>query len=158
MRSVERLAKILADGEEKLVAIAEEEAARRPLPGKWSKKEELGHLVDSAWNNYARVVRVQLEDSPALPGYRQEAWVERQGYQERDWRALIALWSASNEHLLAAARRIPEAALGRKCTIGDSAPMTLGFVIDDYVDHLVHHLAHIGVDVRSYRRPESAYS
>jgi hypothetical protein len=122
------------------------------------EKRRTCHLVDSAINNYARIIRVQMENAHALPGYQQDAWVERRGYQDRDWLELIALWSALNEHMLAAAARIPSAALARTCTIAGSQPMTLEFVIEDYVDHLVHHLQHIGVALSEFRRAQSAYA
>ena len=158
MATLDRFTAILAAATERLPMIPSAEAAFRPQPDAWSKKEELGHLVDSAINNYARIIRVQMENAPALPGYQQDAWVERQGYNDRDWRELITLWSALNEHMLAAAARIPSAALARTCTIAGSQPITLEFVIEDYVDHMVHHLQHIGVVLSQFRRPESAYA
>lgn len=158
METLDRLAAVLAAASASLRTISPADAASRTKPGAWSKKEELGHLVDSAINNYARIIRAQREDAPALPGYQQDAWVERQGYQDRDWNELIALWSALNQHMLAAARRIPADALPRTCTIGGSQSMTLGFVVEDYVDHMVHHLQHIGVALTQFRRAESAYA
>ena len=68
------------------------------------------------------------------------------------------LWAILNQHMLAAAARIPSAALARTCTIAGSQPMTLEFVIEDYVDHMVHHLQHIGLALSEFRRPESAYA
>jgi hypothetical protein len=158
MQTLDRFAAIVAAGAEQLPALSVEHAASRPQPGAWSKKEELGHLIDSAINNYARIIRVQKESAPVLPGYQQDAWVERQGYSDRDWRELITLWSALNEHMLAAAARISPAALARTCTIAGSQPMTLEFVIEDYVDHMIHHLQHIGLALSQFRRPESAYA
>jgi hypothetical protein len=158
MRILDRFTTVLAAAAGQLRRLSPAEAASRPQPGAWSKKEELGHLIDSAINNYARIIRVQKEYAPALPGYQQDAWVERQGYGDRDWLDLIALWSALNEHMLAAAARIPSAALARTCTIAGSQPMTLEFVIEDYVDHMVHHLQHIGLALGEFRRPESAYA
>ena len=158
MAMLDRFTTVLAAATEQLRLLSPAEAASRPQPGAWSKKEELGHLVDSAINNYARIIRVQMENAPALPGYQQDAWVERQGYEDRGWRELIALWSALNEHMLAAAARIPSAALARACTIAGSQPVTLEFVIEDYVDHMVHHLQHIGVALSQFRRPQSAYA
>jgi len=158
MQTLDRFAAVLAVASEHLRTLSVAEAASRPQPGAWSKKEELGHLIDSAINNYARIIRVQKEYAPALPGYQQDAWVERQGYGDRDWRQLIVLWSALNEHMLAAAARIPSAAMARTCTIAGSQPMTLEFVIEDYVDHMVHHLQHIGLALGEFRRSESAYA
>jgi hypothetical protein len=158
MQTLDRFAAVINAGTERLVEISDEDSLTRPAEGGWSKREELGHLIDSAINNYARVIRIQQENDPALPGYQQDAWVERQGYQERDWRELIALWAELNHHMLNAARRVPPAARSRQCTIGGSASMTLGFVIEDYVDHMVHHLQHVGISLSEFRRPESAYA
>ena len=154
---LDRFSAVLASATEALRNLSAD-VSLRPAPTAWSKKEELGHLIDSAINNYARIIRAQKEDAPSLPGYQQDAWVERQGYEERDWSELITLCSALNQHMLAAARRIPAAALARTCTIAGSKSMTLEFVIEDYVDHLVHHLQHIGVQLSQFRRAQSAYA
>ena len=158
MQMLDRFAAVIEASAQRLPAISATDAAQRRESNAWSKKEELGHLVDSAINNYARVIRVQNEESPSLPGYAQDFWVERGGYQERDWKALIALWSTINAHMLNACRRVPASAMSRQCTIGASQPMTLGFVIEDYVDHMVHHLEHIGIAIHEFRRAESAYA
>jgi hypothetical protein len=131
----------------RLEAIPPGQAATRPAPGKWSPKEELGHLLDSAVNNHQRLVRAQLAEQPALPGYEQQSWVAVHHYQERDWRELIGLWRAFNQQLLAVAEALPEAGWRRTCTVADSEPLTLAFIFDDYVDHMLHHLRHIGVRV-----------
>ena len=157
MQMLDRLEKLVAVAEPALQSKKAADAARRPGTGKWSPQEEIGHLIDSAVNNYTRIMRAQREDNPALPGYEQDAWVERQDYQGRDWTELIALWAAMNRHLLHAAQRVPAAALARRCSVGNTG-MTLEFLIEDYVDHVVHHLQHVGVDVRRYRRAQSAYS
>jgi hypothetical protein len=117
------------------------------MPGsaQWSPKEELGHLLDSAANNHQRIVRAQLEDKPAMPGYDGDRWVELHAYRQRDWRELIGLWQALNRQLLAAAEAVPDSAWSRTCTIADSKPLTLKFVFEDYLDHMMHHLEHLGI-------------
>lgn len=72
----------------KLAKISEEESERTRGSGKWSKKEILGHLIDSAANNHQRFVRAQLTPSLAFPGYEQERWVAIQQYQETAWSEL----------------------------------------------------------------------
>jgi nitroreductase len=131
----------------RLAGIPEGRASAKPAPDKWSAKQELGHLIDSAHNNHQRVVRAQLEDDLALPGYDGDRWVELHGYQERDWIELIGLWSAGNSQLVAAAEAAPQGAWDHRLSVAGSEPLTLRFILDDYVDHMASHLRHIGVDV-----------
>ena len=117
------------------------------MADKWSPKEELGHLLDSAANNHQRLVRAQLEDSPAMPGYEQARWVALHNYQGGDWEELIERWRRLNQQLLAVAEAAPSAAWSRTCTVGGQGPLTLQFILEDYVQHMLHHLDHIGVKV-----------
>lgn len=119
---------------------------------KWSSKEELGHLLDSAANNHQRIVRTQLEDKPKMPGYDGDAWVKLHAYQQRNWKEMIELWRALNQQLLAAAEAVSDSAWARTCTIADSQPLTLKFVFEDYVEHMMHHLQHIGLEVEDLKR------
>lgn len=125
----------------KLRAMSESRAEQPRAAGKWSPKQVLGHLIDSAANNHQRFVRAQESESYTGPGYTQDHWVAVQGYQESRWDDLIALWGAYNRHLAHVIARIPDERRGTWCTIGTDAPMTLAFVASDYVRHLRHHLA-----------------
>jgi hypothetical protein len=125
--------------------------AQKRGPSQWSPKEELGHLLDSAANNHQRIVRAQIEDKPAMPGYDGQRWVALHAYQQRDWRELIGLWQALNQQLLAAAKAVPESAWSRTCTVADSEPLSLKFVFEDYLEHMMHHLQHIGIQVEDLK-------
>lgn len=131
----------------RLAAISSERAAAKAAPDSWSPKQELGHLIDSAANNHQRIVRARFENNLALPGYDGDRWVELHGYQNHDWADLIALWRAGNAQLVAAAESAPGEAWSHTLSVGGSEPMTLTFVLDDYVDHMASHLRHIGVGV-----------
>ena len=126
-----------------LRAITESEASRKPAPGKWSQKEELGHLIDSATNNHARFVRAALEPDFRGPGYQQDDWVSLHGYDEMAWEDLVDFWQRYNRLLAHLVRRIPSDRMERQCVIGQGRPVTLRFVIEDYTLHMQHHLDHI---------------
>ena len=145
MQSLKRLRTLINEVPPKLSKLPLSQVEPKPSSVKWSPKEELGHLLDSAANTHQRIVRTQLEDEPKMPGYDGNAWVELHRYQHRDWQEMIELWRALNEQLLAAAEAVPESAWSRTCTIADSLPLTLKFVFEDYIDHMVHHLKHIGI-------------
>ena len=138
-----RLAQEANAAEPRLLAIGEQRAAEPRARGKWSRKQILGHLVDSAANNHQRFVRAQ--DGPALhlPGYAQEHWVASQHYNQRPWEQLIALWCAYNRHLAHVIAQIPERLRSVPCQIGGSESVTLGHIARDYVGHLQHHLRQI---------------
>jgi uncharacterized damage-inducible protein DinB len=134
----------------RLQALPSEKVEHKSAPLAWSVKEELGHLLDSAANNHQRIVRAQLEEHPAMPGYDGDAWVALHQYQQRDWHSLIERWTALNRQLLAAAEAVPDSAWTRTLTIADSAPLTLQFVFGDYIHHMLDHLRHMGVEVDDF--------
>ena len=125
-----------------LLAISEGDAARPRADGGWSRKQILGHLIDSAANNHQRFVRLQFETNLILPGYQQNYWVDTQHYQDRSWTDLVMLWRAYNLHLAHVVARINPATLGNvwKFTEGD---LTLEEIATDYPRHMRHHLQQI---------------
>ena len=112
-------------------------------PDSWSRREELGHLIDSAVNNHWRFVRASLEGALTGPGYDQEGWVRAHGYHDLPWPDLISLWRQHNAILVHLIGRVPDARLAAMCRIGDGQPVTLRFLIADYILHMQHHLDHI---------------
>lgn len=124
-----------------LSELNEVEMSKKIFPAKWSKKEILGHLIDSATNNHHRFVRGQFENNPEI-SYDQNKWNEFSFYQEIDSRQIIKFWTQYNIQLLEIIKRIPKDRLNSQIRIGTSL-LTLEFLIIDYVDHLEHHLKQI---------------
>jgi hypothetical protein len=141
---VTALASVVAHALPHLSAISDEAASSRPAPNKWSKKEILGHLIDSAANNHQRFVRLQLQPEINLPGYDQDSWVRLNRYQQKPWTEIIALWSAYNRHLASVIESLDDSALGHVWHAADG-DVTLEFIASDYVRHVKHHLAQIGI-------------
>jgi len=141
---VSALAAVVAHALPLLSAIPEDAASKKPAPNKWSKKEILGHLIDSAANNHQRFMRLQLQTEISLPGYDQDDWVRLNHYQQRTWKEIVTLWSAYNRHLASVIESLDDSALGHVWHSPDG-DVTLEFIASDYVRHLKHHLAQIGI-------------
>jgi hypothetical protein len=138
-----RLAELLQTFPPCLAGIPDDEAAQSPAPGRWSKKQILGHLIDSAGNNHQRFVRAQIAPRLEFPEYRQESWVAVQSYATESWPDLVDLWVQLNRHLLHIIRNVPESCLSRTCVIGTHDAMPLSAVIEGYLTHMEHHLSQI---------------
>lgn len=149
-----RLRAALDAAEPALRAISETDSARSPAPGKWSPRQVIGHLIDSATNNHQRYVRGALQDDLVFPGYEQDRWVELQQYQQAKWGDLLTFWLAYNRHIVTVMAAVPDDVRRRARArhnldeIATRAPQTpdqatLDFFMNDYVDHLEMHLRQI---------------
>lgn len=137
-----------------LRAMPDEAAARRSLPTKWSPKEIIGHLIDSASHNHQRFVRAQFRDDLRFEGYDQDAWVDAQAYRSAPWPQLVEFWAAFNLHLARVMETISPELLRQPRRdhnldriawepVPQGEPTTLEYFMRDYVGHLKHHLRQI---------------
>lgn len=138
----------------RLLEISDERSAVPRVEGKWSRKQIMGHLIDSAANNHSRFVRAQFSDELVFPGYEQEAWVDSQRYQEKDWSELVQLWKLYNRHILHIMKVMPEEPRMKLRSkhnlhviasdkLSPNEPVTLDWFMRDYVDHMKKHLGQI---------------
>lgn len=117
--------------------------------GGWTRKQIVGHLLDSAANNRLRFVRASIEGEYTGPFYAQEQWVALHGYAEQPWETLLRWWKTEHEILVTLVDRIPADRLGVTCLVGDDPPVTLRYLIEDYVKHQQWHLKQILTGVSS---------
>src|SRR5580698_7452510 len=141
----EQLLRVVEAAEPRLREINELESANPILPGGWSHKQVLGHLIDSASNNHQRFVRAMLQPSLHFADYDQDGNVRVQAVQEADWVLLVSLWASYNRYLAHLIAHIPPSQLDVPCRIGAGEPVTLSFLASGYLTHLHHHLRQIGV-------------
>lgn len=121
--------------------ISEEEWSYKISPEKWSKKEILGHLCDSALTNIRRFVVTQYKENDNIV-YDQDFWVKAQNYQNIPVTELIGLWKSLNFQIVHTVENIPDEDLKRTCDTTKTVPQTftLEYIIQDYIDHLQYHL------------------
>src|SRR5512133_1911585 len=105
----EELATAVDETAARLRRVPDAAAGRRPAPGKWSAKEIVGHLIDSAAHNHQRFVRARWQDDLVFVPYQQDEWVSTQDYQSAPWLELVDLWASYNRHLVRVMRGVPDA-------------------------------------------------
>ena len=145
----ESLTRVVEDASAELRALDDTVVGAKAEPGVWSAKEILGHLVDSAANNHQRFVRAQQSARLVFPKYEQDAWVAAQDYQSCSWTELVEFWRLYNRHLAHLIRHIRPETLNVECVIEPYSPVSLEYLIEDYIAHLQHHLKQIRARTRS---------
>lgn len=137
-----------------LLALPDHATAQPPAPGKWSPREVVGHLIDSASNNHRRFVIARWKDDLIFDGYEQDRWVDAQQYRDAPWPDLVMLWSQFNRHLARVMAAVPEGVRAKPQRrhnldrvawrpVASDVPTTLDYLMDDYVGHLRHHLKQV---------------
>ena len=120
-----------------LNAFPEEEASYKPVPARWSKKEIIGHLIDSAQNNIRRFIAAQYEENPKIV-YNQDKWVELNHWQEFSLADLINLWYLLNKQICSILKNTDTEMAGSQ--VQTEALHSIEWLAMDYIKHLKHHL------------------
>lgn len=119
-----------------------EELLQKPAPGKWSRQEILGHLIDSAINNLKRFTEIQFLSQPYhITPYQQDELVVVNNYHQLPLGHLVQLWQALNRQIIYVVQAIPEEKLNLTVDpqYANNGTKTLGWIIADYVAHMEHH-------------------
>ncbi len=116
----------------------------KPAVDKWSKKEIMGHLIDSAQINLQRFVRCTYEENFKLV-YEQVEWVESQHYQDAEITEILLLWKLLNWQIIRVLKNYPPNRLNAQCDNDKNEIKlhTVEWLAQDYVDHLKHHLGQV---------------
>ncbi len=139
----ERLSQTITHAVELFKDMAEQQWTHKPNPDKWSKKEILGHLVDSAINNLQRFTESQYTTPLKVRPYQQDALVQANKYQSQDIDAILTLWIALNGQIVYVIKNIKLPQLKVPVMVPDGQKKDLEWLIDDYIVHLIHHLKQI---------------
>ncbi|PEL06520.1 DinB family protein [Bacillus sp. AFS017336] len=117
----------------------------RSSPTKWSKKEILGHLCDSATMNHKRFIdRLSSNDELILELYKQNSWVELNDYQNGyTIEEILTLWTTLNNRFINVLSTISEDQWKLQYKTQNDETVTLSWLFTDYIDHMKHHLNQI---------------
>lgn len=132
-----KLEKIIDEFFLKLNGLTDAESVYKPSPEKWSKKEIIGHLVDSAHNNIRRFIVAQYEENPSII-YNQDKWVAINNYQHQPLDHVIQLWYIINKQMVSILRNTSDEMAQQTCK--SEAVHTIEWLASDYIKHLLHHL------------------
>ncbi|MBW1294806.1 DinB family protein [Aquimarina litoralis] len=139
-----KLEQLLRKGSEYILQSSELELSQKESTEKWSKKEILGHLIDSAINNLQRFTEIQFENKPyPIRKYNQDELVKANDYQNSDTEEIVKLWNSINIRILNIIKVQTEQTLNFKIELDKNSFADLRFLMIDYVDHLEHHLKQI---------------
>ncbi|MEM6630228.1 MAG: DinB family protein [Bacteroidota bacterium] len=161
----EILREILKVSTPRIAIIPLDEMLQKTSLDNWSKQEILGHLIDSAYNNHQRFLRAISQENLIFGGYNQEEWVQRNQYQKRPSEEVLQTWEKVNLHLAHMIEGISPEVLHRVTKahnfqqicmnkVAADEPMTLSYLIWDYLFHLEHHLAQL---IPKYNRMLGSY-
>ena len=139
-----KLEELLKRGLEYFAKSSEPELSRKASPEKWSKKEILGHLIDSGINNLQRFTEIQFESKPyRIRKYNQDELVKANNYQDSETKEIIAFWSSINNRILYLIKTQTDTTLNYKIELEEGNISDLRFLMTDYVEHLEYHLKQI---------------
>jgi hypothetical protein len=133
------LRSLVGEWAERLSRVSEEDSLR-VVGSAWTRKQLLGHLLDSACNNYQRFVRLRQGNLAGFPGYDQESWVAAGNYNQCRWKDLVELWRLYNLQLAALIENLPPGCEGN---VWEGHEVSLGFLVQDFTSHMLHHLVRI---------------
>jgi hypothetical protein len=143
-QAVNKLETLLSQGESYFHSATDAMLEIPVAPGKWSRKQILGHLVDSAINNLKRFTEIGYMPQPyTYREYNQAELVKVNGYQSMDKNELLQLWLSLNRQIARVMKTQTQERLSRKVLFTDQSISGLRSLMTDYPDHMQHHINQI---------------
>src|SRR6185503_6659802 len=138
---IKELKEIVESFSQKFSQISEQDFSAKPNPAKWSRKEVVGHLIDSAQNNLRRFIVGQYDNQPNIV-YQQDFWVQTNNYQKTKQVDVIQLWRLINLQIAAVLSSMPKENYSQICNTGKGTPelRSIEWLASDYVKHMKHHI------------------
>jgi hypothetical protein len=125
---------------ESIAGLSDSELSAFPIPGTWSIRQIILHLMDSDLVGSDRMKRVIAEDSPTLLAYNETAFANRLFYDQLDVRMACEVFRLNRLMTANILRRLPEAAFARSGNHTERGHETLADLVQDYAEHLDHHM------------------
>ncbi|UCH50491.1 MAG: hypothetical protein JSV54_05585 [Chloroflexota bacterium] len=118
--------------------------SKKPGVDRWTLKEIVGHLIDSASNNHQRFVRLQIVDELTFPGYGKDnsKWLEIAKYNEMNFSDIMLLWKQYNILIGNIIKGADESKLENRWKNSEGDKQTLKDLMTDYVRHIKDHVKH----------------
>ncbi len=125
---------------------------------KWSLKQIIGHLIDSASNNHQRFVRLQLADDVKFADYDKDQWLHVEKHNLVLFTDLFTLFLYLNRLLAHLIENMDPKVLAHKWIVNwdeNTKFMTLESLIDHYIEHLMYHVRHFEERLEEVRKQNS---
>ncbi|MFI1770528.1 DinB family protein [Thalassobellus citreus] len=136
-----KLTELLNSGFTCISEYSELEMTFKESPEKWSRKEVLGHLIDSGINNLQRFTEIQFESAPyKIRPYNQNDLVIANDYQNSETEELLRFWKSINIRIAYLFSIQTDETLNSEIIFNTGTISDLKFLMKDYVSHLEHHL------------------
>ncbi len=142
--TISRLNQLITTGEAYLKTTHRQKLAAKPKPTQWSKKEILGHLIDSARYNLRRFTEIHIKPKPyQIVDYEQDELVLVNDYQRAEPKDLTMLWVSLNKQIIHVIKQQNEKTLQIQAKLPNQKTTNLLFLINDYLEHMEHHVKQI---------------
>jgi hypothetical protein len=141
--ALEALAEMPAALRRAVDGLSEEQLSTPEHAGKWSVRQVVQHLADAELVGSFRFRMVLAHDAPELPGYDQDAWAERLGYDESDVGTALEDFTRLRHANLRLLRRATPDDLERVMHHSERGNEPLAHMMRMYAGHDVIHLRQI---------------